>query len=118
MTQHSIFSATKAKCIWHLLLCFVLGISGCHVHKQQASINTSQIKVQLQTRALFYSADSSVLISNAFPTARLNGIEELNDSTYLLQIKPENEPINPSPWYAFKTWSSKPKRVSFILDYG
>lgn len=31
---------------------------------------------------------------------------------------PENEPINSSPWYAFKIWSKTPKKVFLVFNYG
>lgn len=55
--------------------------------------------------------------SNEFPAARLNGFIQENDSTYIARIWPENYPINPSPWYAFKLWSNEEKEVLVKLDY-
>ncbi|MEP1445344.1 MAG: M14 family metallopeptidase [Paraglaciecola sp.] len=37
-----------------------------------------------------------------FETARLNSCKKLSEDHYLLTTNPENRPINPSPWYAFK----------------
>lgn len=40
-----------------------------------------------------------------------------NDSTFNIGIAPENTPINPSPWYAFKVWSAKERNLYITLDY-
>lgn len=55
--------------------------------------------------------------SNDFPAARLNSFLQENDSTYVAKIWPENFPINPSPWYAFKLWSETERDVYVRLDY-
>lgn len=82
------------------------------------NLDTGQVKIELQDRFLFYSTDSSIIISNNFPSARLNGVKQLNDSTFSLRIDPENKPINSSPWYAFNAWAKNDRQVSFVLDYG
>ncbi|WP_082893359.1 M14 family metallopeptidase [Rufibacter ruber] len=60
----------------------------------------------------------SVVFHNQFAGARLNGVTQENDSTFRLEIKPENQPINPSPWYAFKVWSKSQKPTYVKLTYG
>lgn len=55
--------------------------------------------------------------SNDFPAARLNRFLQENDSTYVAKIWPENFPINPSPWYAFKLSSETERDVYIRLDY-
>lgn len=54
---------------------------------------------------------------NDFPAARLNSLVQNNDSTYTASIWPENYPINPSPWYAFKLWSKTERDVYINLAY-
>jgi hypothetical protein len=53
-----------------------------------------------------------------FDGARINGFSSLNDSTFLINCFPENEPINSSPWYSFKIWSKTPKKVFLVFNYG
>ncbi len=50
-------------------------------------------------------------------TVHLNRIEQMNDSTFNIYIDPENRPINPSPWYAFKVWSKGVRNVYLHLNY-
>ena len=37
-----------------------------------------------------------------FASGRLNGCEQSGKTSYTLHLRPENQPINPSPWYAFQ----------------
>lgn len=52
-----------------------------------------------------------------FSAARLDGCEQLATDRYRLTIKPENLPINPSPWYAFKVTSKKDKNIRIEMDF-
>mgnify|MGYP000173920333 CR=1 FL=1 len=65
-----------------------------------------------------YSTPSGVSFSNDFEGARLNGVEQVNDSLFRVEILPENAPINPSPWYAFKLWSEQDKELWIEFTYG
>lgn len=56
---------------------------------------------------------------NDFPGARLNDIKaSLDGQDFTAFISPENEPINSSPWYAFKIVSDIEKDINISLDYG
>jgi len=52
-----------------------------------------------------------------FSAARLNGCEQVSKHTYKLLIKPENHPINPSAWYAFKVTAKKAQQIQVSLHY-
>ncbi|WP_258807295.1 M14 family metallopeptidase [Pseudidiomarina sp. CB1] len=45
---------------------------------------------------------AQVVIATDFDTARVDGCEKTAEHSYRLHLKPENLPINPSPWYAFR----------------
>src|SRR5689334_14634761 len=47
-------------------------------------------------------AESGVVFDADFPRARLNGCEAGENGTFDAVIRPENAPINDSPWFAFK----------------
>lgn len=47
-------------------------------------------------------AEDGVAFRNDFSGARLNECERLGPREYRVTTSPENAPINPSPWYAFK----------------
>lgn len=76
------------------------------------------IKVDVQTRRTWDFGD--VHFSNEFSGARLNGCEQISATEFKVTISPENEPINKSPWYAFKVWSEKKRKISvrFVYTYG
>ncbi|MGB0930937.1 MAG: M14 family metallopeptidase, partial [Chitinophagales bacterium] len=80
-------------------------------------IDTTTKPIDFQEKKQYGSAAMGVYADNRFDGARLNNFEQVNDSTFKATILPENEPINRSPWYAFKLWSDAPKNVQLVLDY-
>jgi hypothetical protein len=58
-----------------------------------------------------------VYADNRFAGARLNDFTKLPDGSYQVTIVPENTPINPSPWYAFKLWAEEEREVEVVLHY-
>lgn len=79
-------------------------------------IDTSTKPINEQIKQI-YTTSSGVTASNMFNGARLNNFSQINDSTFTLKIEPENIPINPSAWYAFKIWSPKSKNVYLNFEY-
>jgi murein tripeptide amidase MpaA len=63
-----------------------------------------------------YAVDG-VYADNRFAGARLNDFTKLPDGSYQVTIVPENTPINPSPWYAFKLWAEEEREVEVVLHY-
>ena len=80
-------------------------------------VDTKTKKISFQKKRVFSFNESGVYFSNKFEGARLNNVNQLNDSTYILSILPENKPINDSPYYAFKIWSSSLKKVLLKFQY-
>ena len=80
-------------------------------------VDTKTRSISFQKKRIFSFVKSGVYFSNDFEGARLNNINQLNDSTYVLSILPENKPINPSPFYAFKIWGSSSKKVFLRFKY-
>lgn len=96
-----------------VLFCF-LALTDCsHLGIAQ----DSEIKVPLQERKTWDFGD--VHFSNDFSEARLNRCEQITENEFKVVISPENEPINKSPWYAFKVWSAHKRRISvrFVYTY-
>jgi predicted deacylase len=58
-----------------------------------------------------------VYADNRFDGARLNDFSQVDQNTFKATIQPENTPINKSPWFAFKIWSDKKRKINLILDY-
>ena len=73
--------------------------------------------VNVQEKKDFIFQNGAIGFSNQFSAARLNHVKAVNDATYSLMVLPENNPINPSPWYAFKLWSNKSQTVHLQLVY-
>ena len=46
-------------------------------------------------------ATSVAQISKNYPTANFDSCQILDENSFVLSITPEDEPINPSPWYGF-----------------
>ena len=80
-----------------------------------AKVNTQSVPIQLQYKGIF-DLKNGIYISNDFAGARLSGVALSNDTVTVL-IAPENDPINPSPWYSFKVWSETEKLISLKLTY-
>ncbi|GJM31612.1 MAG: peptidase M14 [Saprospiraceae bacterium] len=78
-------------------------------------VDTVDVPVQMQERKTWII--DGVSADNRFLTAHLNDFQQENDSTFRAIISPENEPINPSPWYAFKLWSTEERKIDLVLDY-
>lgn len=78
-------------------------------------VDTTTKPIKYQKKQIFALDDLGIYASNQFDGARLNGFKKVNDSTAILIINPENEPINNSAYYAFKIWSKTPK--SFYLKF-
>lgn len=95
----------------------LLSCSGITPVPFETPIDTKDKPIQNQLHKTFELPGIGVYASNDFDGARLNGFKKLNDSTVQVVISPENEPINPSPHYAFKLWSSTPKDVYVAFKY-
>lgn len=88
------------------------------VHKTHEYVNPVDTKTKpIERQALKTFVVGSVSASNNFAGARLNNFIKLNDTTFQATISPENTPINPSPWYAFKIWSEKNQTINLRLHY-
>ena len=59
-------------------------------------------KVEFQPKRTWAFKEAGVKFNNEFSGARLNDCQQTVPTEFKLVISPENKPINPSPWYAFK----------------
>lgn len=95
-------------------------LAACNSAKQVnfiSPVDTKTKPVALQKKQTYFIKDIGVYASNEFDGARLNNFTKENDSTVLVTINPENEPINNSGYYAFKTWSNSTKPFYFKFQY-
>jgi cytosolic carboxypeptidase protein 6 len=75
-----------------------------------------KIPVSYQDKKIMFF-DNGVRFANNFAGARLNDLTQVNDSVFRVTIAPENQPINKSPWYAFKVWSLERRNIYVKLHY-
>jgi len=61
--------------------------------------------------------DAGVWISNEFDGGRVNDAWQEADGRFVIQLRPENAPVNNSAWYAFKVWSSETRTIEVRLTY-
>ncbi len=80
-------------------------------------VGTETRPIEKQTRQTFEFREDRVYFSNEFDGARLNKTEKDDEGNYVLTIMPENEPVNMSPWYAFKVWSARNRDINVKLVY-
>jgi hypothetical protein len=100
-----------------LLVCTCFSCSTVQKVPFKNYVDTTTKKVHPQLKTTYSLDDKGVYVSNEFDCARLNGFKQLNDSTAILDIYPENGPINNSAYYAFKAWSNAPKDFYFQFKY-
>ncbi len=104
-----------------LLLCLlVICLSSCRVYEAQPfeferPVDTTTRPIELQEKKLYQI--NGIYADNRFDGARLNDFEHIKDEHYRATISPENKPINPSPYYAFKLWSNDNKSITLELNY-
>lgn len=104
------------------LFCFLLSmvLVACTTVKEVAFISpvdTTSKQIEIQTKQTYQLKDLGIFASNEFYGARLNGFVKENDSTAIVEIYPENIPINNSAYYAFNIWASIPKTFYFKFKY-
>lgn len=85
-------------------------------HDFPKPVDTTDKPVEFQEKKM-YATQSGVSADNLFDGARLNDFQQLNQDTFQASIHPENKPINPSAYYAFRLWSGIPKKVVVELNY-
>ncbi len=104
--------------IWFFMLTL---LNACRVYMRKefeypVPADTGDKKIELQSKRVFEAY--GVLADNRFDAARLNDFYfDEEDSVFTALIKPENVPVNDSPWYAFKIWSDTVKEIRLQLKY-
>ena len=81
-------------------------------------VDTQTKPVTFQEKKKFPFDAMGITLDNQFDGARLSQAMAENDTVIRISILPENTPINPSPWYAFRIRSEESKQVYIRLAYG
>lgn len=90
---------------------FLAGLLAC----AQGVMSSNTARVSLPPRQQWNFTNAGVQFDSDFSGARLNACDALGDRDFQVTVSPENEPINPSPWYAFKV--SADKRETITLHF-
>ena len=61
---------------------------------------------------------AGVKVLTDFQGGNINGCEFTPNGRLTISVAPENEPINTSPWYAFRLLADATTDVAVVLDYG
>jgi hypothetical protein len=91
--------------------------SGYQGQGRNAVVPTVDRPVQRQWKGIWAFNDSTTFFTNDFDGGRLNGVAYDGDDHYTVWITAENTPINVSPWYAFKVWTTEPREITIQLSY-
>ncbi len=79
-------------------------------------VDTRTRPIQTQNKRVF-RFPSGIQLDNKFDGARLNDARVINDTAYSIYITPENEPINHSPYYAFRFYTDSARDITVLLHY-
>ena len=79
-------------------------------------VDTNTKPISYQEKRIYALEKEGIYADNRFDGARLNGFKN-NGDTIQVTIEAENQPINPSPYYAFKIWSDKTQEILLELNY-
>ncbi|MEJ2005098.1 MAG: M14 family zinc carboxypeptidase [Cyclobacteriaceae bacterium] len=83
----------------------------------EGSTDTESKPINYQVRRTWRMDEGRINFSNEFTGARLNEVTQISDTVFNLEINPENEPINKSPWYAFSVWAEDSTQIALNLSY-
>lgn len=81
------------------------------------SVITTSRAIEPASRWVRDFDEDGIGFATNFAGARLGRISRTSDSDFVAVVKPENAPINNSPWYAFKVWSRTRRTIRLHLAY-
>ena len=73
------------------------------------------IKVTVTPPQTWTFGPDQVTFDTHFPRARITDCEMTADGEFTLWTRPENKPINHSPWFAFKVSAARPRQITVHL---
>ena len=82
----------------------------------EGAVITTDKPINPQKKRSFGSLYKDLWITNEFSGARLSNFYE-SDTGFVAVIAPERQPVNNSPWYAFKLWGSYENSFTLKVRY-
>lgn len=104
----------------YFLECFVFLIFICCGPKKidfERPVDTTSRPIEFQVKKNFDFPMHQISFNNQFDGARINGVSKINDSVFKITVKPENEPINNSPYYSFELSSQSTQTIYLKFNY-
>ncbi len=96
---------------------FLVGDIACGASKIKEQGDTATtIKVSPTPSRIWHFAEDGIAFDSRFPGARLNDCTRKSAGEYRLITQPENRPINPSAWFAFKVTAETARQVIVYLE--
>ena len=99
-----------------LIVLSFLAIGACSTPEPQLAISETRPIEDLHRRTIGF-LDAGVWISNEFDGGRVSDAWQEGADSFVVQIRPENAPVNNSAWYAFKVWSDVARSIQVRLTY-
>lgn len=108
-----------------LVLLTILISSGCTTTREftgydydpEGVTETTDREIDQQNKRTIGFLEDGVWISNEFVGSRVSDVIRQSEYHYLLQIQPEINPVNNSPWYGFRIWADDSVTVNLELSY-
>jgi hypothetical protein len=100
-----------------LLLSLLACNTGAKRYNFPVDVDTRTKLIKTQEKKNYTFSKAGLTFENLFAGARLNGVRKLEANVYEISIEAENEPINPSPWYAFRVQAERSQEVVVRLQY-
>lgn len=79
--------------------------------------NTVDKLVYPQKRRVIGAGNPKIWVSNEDESTRMSDFYEVTKDTFEVFVKPENAPINNSPWFGFKIWGDTTRSIVLRLKY-
>jgi hypothetical protein len=81
------------------------------------AVDTTTKPIEYQQKKIYHFSQQGVYADNLFDGARLNDFQYLENNLFQATFSPENFPINPSAYYAFRIWSDSLQTIRVELNY-
>ncbi len=94
----------------------LLVVWACSPSEPGLAISESRPIEDMHRRTIGFM-EEGVWISNEFDGGRVSDAWQYGEDSFVIQLRPENAPVNNSAWYAFKVWSEVVRSIQVRLTY-